>query len=116
MAEDKRRKVAFYLSPETHAGDKFLCDELEALPVKERGRMLRVMLLAGAALRQLDGRAPGMLSETLSDKTTVEDLASVLRVVLPDAFAGSPVSPAEPTEPETTDEVVSNNLKGMLDY
>lgn len=118
MAEDTRRKVAFYLYPESSAADRYLCDELEAISVKDRGRVMRTLLLAGAALRQQDARAPGVLAEMLTDKTTLTDLVSVLRGVIPDAFNGVSVpAPASPPAAEpSNDDKVKQGLKNSLGF
>ena len=116
MAEDKRRKVAFYLYPETSAADKYLCDELEAIPTKERGRVMRALLLAGGALRQQDSRLPGMLSEMLTDATTRQQFTDILRAIMPDVF-GSPAQ-RQATAPEpaakSNEEATAANFRGQF--
>ena len=81
---DTRRKLTYYVHPEDYAGDKLLCDELNSLGKSEKSRLLRAATLAGLALYKQDKRIPYMLSELLSDDTTMDEISKVISSVKPD--------------------------------
>lgn len=81
---DTRRKLTYYVHPEDYAGDKLLCDELNSLGKSEKSRLLRAATLAGLALYKQDKRIPYMLSELLSDNTSMDEINKVISSVKPD--------------------------------
>ncbi|EHK8991107.1 plasmid stability protein [Escherichia coli] len=112
---DSRRKIAFYINPENNDADAFVAQLFDSVPTRERGRLMRSLLLAGAALRQLDNRTPNVLAELLSDKTSTENIATVLTMLLKGgvttdgpAEQPQPVIEAAPANPAI------NNMKGIL--
>lgn len=87
MNMDTRRKIVFYLNPERNEADRWVCDEMDRLPQKERGQVSRATMLAGFALRKQDIRLPNVLAELLNAGTTFADIAQVMRAVFPDDMA-----------------------------
>lgn len=83
------RKCVFNLFPAHSSGDKVACDLIDTIPLKERGRIMRAMLLTGAAFMLQDKRIPGMISEFLTDKTAISDIQRVISSVLPDAWSNT---------------------------
>lgn len=81
---DTRRKLTYYVHPDDYAGDKLLCDELNSLGKSEKSRLLRAATLAGFALYMQDKRIPYMLSELLSDNTSMDEIYTVISSVKPD--------------------------------
>lgn len=81
---DTRRKLTYYVHPDDYAGDKLLCDELNSLGKSEKSRLLRAATLAGLALYMQDKRIPYMLSELLSDNTSMDEIYTVISSVKPD--------------------------------
>lgn len=82
--QDTRRKITFYLNPETNAADKYVCDEIDRTPQGERGKLWRSALLAGFALRKQDARLPHMLAELLNDATTFDEVILLMKAVFPE--------------------------------
>lgn len=81
---DTRRKLTYYVHPDDYVGDKLLCDELNSLGKSEKSRLLRAATLAGLALYMQDKRIPYMLSELLSDNTSMDEIYTVISSVKPD--------------------------------
>ncbi|ELY7546192.1 plasmid partitioning/stability family protein [Cronobacter sakazakii] len=82
--QDTRRKITFYLNPETNAADKYVCDEIDRTPQGERGKLWRSALLAGFALRKQDARLPHMLAELLNEETTFDEVILLMKAVFPE--------------------------------
>lgn len=51
----------------------------------ERGRFMRAMLVTGAAFAAIDKRLPLLISELLTENTTLDDINKVISSVIPDA-------------------------------
>ncbi|WP_149543328.1 plasmid partitioning/stability family protein [Serratia marcescens] len=80
---DTRRKIMFYLNPETNEADRFVCQKTDETPQGERGRLWRAALLTGFAFGKQDERLPYLFSELLNDGTSFDDLLQLLRAVYP---------------------------------
>lgn len=78
------RKCTFNLFPAHGAGDKVACDLIDEVPLKERGRIMRAMLLTGAALMLQDKRLPDMIAAFLTENTTFVDIQRLIGSVLPE--------------------------------
>ncbi len=81
---DKRRKIMFYLNPESGPAERYVCEEIDRISQGERGKVWRATLLAGFALRKQDGRLPHMLAELLTEDTTFEEMILVMQAVFPE--------------------------------
>lgn len=81
--KQKLRKCNFYLNPENNEGDKIACDLLEQTPTKERGKIMRAMLVSGAALMAQDKRLAPLLADFVTEKTTISDIKRLFCSVLP---------------------------------
>lgn len=85
--ENKSRRCSFELFPDERTGDK-IADELIANEkLKERGRFMRAMLVTGAAFAAIDKRLPLLISEFLTENTTLDDINKVISSVIPGAFS-----------------------------
>lgn len=85
--ENKSRRCSFELFPDERTGDK-IADELIANEkLKERGRFMRAMLVTGAAFAAIDKRLPLLISELLTENTTLDDINKVISSVIPGAFS-----------------------------
>ncbi|MHA0985015.1 plasmid partitioning/stability family protein [Kosakonia cowanii] len=80
---DPRRKILFYLNPESNAAERYVCEETDRLPQGERGKVWRAALLAGFALRKQDPRLPNMLAEFLTEHTTFDEMVTLMQAVFP---------------------------------
>ncbi|WGL99962.1 plasmid partitioning/stability family protein (plasmid) [Arsenophonus sp. aPb] len=85
-SKQKLRKCNFYLNPANNEGDKIACDLLEQTPTKERGKIMRAMLVSGAALMVQDKRLPSLLADFVTEKTTISDIKRLFCSVLPSFF------------------------------
>ncbi len=86
--ENKSRRCSFELFPDERTGDK-IADELIANEkLKERGRFMRAMLVTGAAFAAIDKRLPLLISELLTENTTLDDINKVISSVIPGCFFG----------------------------
>ncbi|MFS1564213.1 MAG: plasmid partitioning/stability family protein [Candidatus Arsenophonus phytopathogenicus] len=80
---DTRRKIQFYINPDRHGADKYAGEVvLENIPQGERGKFMRAAFLSGVALFKQEPRLIYMLSELLTDKTTLEEITKVMEAVL----------------------------------
>jgi hypothetical protein len=77
------RKCSFYIYPERNAADRVADSFLEKLPQKERGRAMRAMMLCGAALMKQDERLPFLISEFLTESTSMNDIQRIISSTLP---------------------------------
>ena len=69
-------------------GQEKIADELIANEkLKERGRFMRAMLVTGAAFAAIDKRLPLLISELLTENTTLDDINKVISSVIPGAFS-----------------------------
>ncbi|EBZ0493704.1 plasmid stability protein [Salmonella enterica subsp. enterica serovar Infantis] len=80
---DTRRKITFYLNPETNEADRFVCQKTDETPQGERGRLWRAALLTGFAFGKQDERLPFLFSELLNRNTSFDDLLQLLKAVYP---------------------------------
>ncbi|HGJ5876533.1 MAG TPA: plasmid partitioning/stability family protein [Arsenophonus sp.] len=79
---DTRRKIQFYINPDRNNADHYANNVLENMPQGERGKFSRAAFLSGVALFKQDPRLIYMLSELLTDKTTIEEIIRVMETVL----------------------------------
>lgn len=97
---DTRRKIMFYLNPESSEAERYVCDEIDRISQGERGRVWRATMLSGFALRKQDPRLANMLAELLNENTTFEEMVMVMQAVFPEEMKGlanrRPVAPAQP--------------------
>ncbi|MFP1464194.1 plasmid partitioning/stability family protein [Escherichia coli] len=83
--ENKSRRCSFETFPDERTVG--LADELIANEkLKERGRFMRAMLVTGAAFAAIDKRLPLLISELLTENTTLDDINKVISSVMPGAF------------------------------
>ncbi|MCP9269179.1 plasmid partitioning/stability family protein [Xenorhabdus sp. XENO-1] len=82
-SKTKLRKCSFYINPEYNVGDRVANALLDKMPVKERGRTMRAMMLAGAALMLQEQRLPFMIAEFLDEHTTLADIHRIISNILP---------------------------------
>lgn len=89
MSEDdgKAVKKTVLLYPEEKAGDKVALDFINEGMLKERGRIMRAMLLTGAAMMQANKKLPFMIAELFDENTTFADIQRVIRSAIPEASA-----------------------------
>ena len=80
---DARRKIMFYLNPETNIADSIVNETLDSIPQGERGRLNRAALIAGIALYRQDARIPFLISELLNKDTQFADIVQLLKSVYP---------------------------------
>ncbi|ENU1174231.1 plasmid partitioning/stability family protein [Enterobacter kobei] len=85
---DTRRKIMFYLNPESSEAERYVCDEIDRISQGERGRVWRATMLAGFALRKQDPRLANMLAELLNENTTFEEMVMVMQAVFPEEMKG----------------------------
>lgn len=79
----ENRKCSFYIYPERNAADNVAEGLLSRIPQKERGRAMRAMMLCGAALMKQDERLPYLISEFLTDTTSMNDIQKIISSTLP---------------------------------
>jgi hypothetical protein len=110
---DTRRKITFYLNPESNDAERFVCDEIDKIPQGERGRVWRATLLSGFALRKQDPRLANMLAELLNESTTFEEMVIVMQAVFPEEMKGLVNrKPAGRSIPEPAPEETSQTRTG----
>ncbi|WP_379962616.1 plasmid partitioning/stability family protein [Edwardsiella ictaluri] len=124
MIMDTRRKITFYLNPETNEADRYVCQKTDETPQGERGRLWRAALLTGFAFGKQDERLPYLFSELLNRGTSFDDLLQLLRAVYPrevDALlqsqsrGGSESTPPSKSSATTADdEETRNNARQMF--
>lgn len=81
---DTRRKITFYLNPESSAAERYVCEETDRIPQGERGNVWRAALLSGFALRKQDERLPHLLAAQLTESTTFEEMVLLMQAVFPE--------------------------------
>lgn len=81
---DTRRKITFYLNPESSAAERYVCEETDRMPQGERGNVWRATLLSGFALRKQDERLPHLLAAQLTESTTFEEMVLLMQAVFPE--------------------------------
>lgn len=91
-----RHKILFHLLPDAIAADAVVSARLKDIPQGQRNKAARAMLVAGAALTELDPRLPDMLAALLRSGVTRAELVACLATFLP--VESHPVSVT--TEPE----------------
>lgn len=101
---DKRRKITFYLNPETSEADATVSAMLNKLPLGDRGRVNRSMLVAGAALRVLDSRLPDLLTALLREGVSRDELVGCLAQLLPVNVRRDTTTPEPETEPSADEQ------------
>lgn len=121
---DTRRKIQFYLNPETNQADSCVDTVLDNTPQGDRGRLQRAAMLSGFALHKIDPRIPFLLSELLTEQTTFTETLQVIKAVLPAAQAdkleeflhtAQPVKTVEQQSRQTgAESETRNNARGMF--
>ncbi|EKS7402024.1 plasmid partitioning/stability family protein [Enterobacter asburiae] len=122
---DPRRKITFYLNPESNAAERYVCEEIEKMPQGERGNLWRAALLSGFALRKQDERLPHLLAAQLTESTTFEEMVLLMQSVFPEEMkALDGRRPASGKEPEVacqeqastadTDDETRRNAQNMF--
>ncbi|ELG3704678.1 MULTISPECIES: plasmid partitioning/stability family protein [Enterobacter cloacae complex] len=120
---DTRRKITFYLNPETNEADRFVCQKTDETPQGDRGRLWRAALLTGFAFGKQDERLPFLFSELLNRDTSFDDLLQLLKAVYPReteallqgrAREAVPQSPEQMSNSVTSDEETRNNARSMF--
>ncbi len=120
---DKRRKITFYLNPETNEADRYVCQTIDDTPQGERGRLWRATLLTGFAFGKQDERLPYLFSELLNSNTTFDELLQLLRAVYPrdvDSILqsqgrGEELAPSPAKDVvDLSDEETRNNARSMF--
>lgn len=121
---DTRRKITFYLNPETNEADRYVCQKTDETPQGERGRLWRAALLTGFAFGKQDERLPYLFSELLNSGTSFDDLLQLLRAIYPrevdallqgESRGGSEnTPPSKPSATAADDEETRNNARQMF--
>lgn len=122
---DTRRKITFYLNPESNAAERYVCDETDRLPQGERGNVWRAALLSGFALRKQDERLPHLLAAQLNESTTFEEMVLLMQAVFPEemkAFGNrrpaaqtpAKVQGSAPSAPPEDDNETLSNARAMF--
>lgn len=122
---DTRRKITFYLNPESNAAERYVCDETDRLPQGERGNVWRAALLSGFALRKQDERLPHLLAAQLNESTTFEEMVLLMQAVFPEEMktfgnrrtagqAPSKTKGSAPAAPVADDNETLNNARAMF--
>lgn len=141
MSEDdgKAVKKTVLLYPEEKAGDRIALDFINEGMLKERGRIMRAMLLTGAAMMQANKKLPFMIAELFDENTTFTDIQRVIRSAIPEAFGSDedmmrdvlarlsalpgvthgekgsvPVSASEPTQEERNQAEARRNASNLF--
>lgn len=87
--KDKRYKVMFYLTPETHQADSYVKSLMATTPHGERARLQRAALLAGLAMHRIEPRIPYLLAELLTAGTGAREILQVISAALPEGTLGA---------------------------
>lgn len=121
---DTRRKITFYLNPESSEAERYVCDEIDRISQGERGRVWRATMLAGFALRKQDPRLANMLAELLNENTTFDEMVMVMQAVFPEEMKRltnrRPVAPshsgsvAEDTPQALSGDETRDNARAMF--
>ncbi|EEQ0767329.1 plasmid stability protein [Salmonella enterica] len=120
---DTRRKITFYLNPETNEADRFVCQKTDETPQGDRGRLWRAALLTGFAFGKQDERLPFLFSELLNRDTSFDDLLQLLKAVYPReteallqgrAREAVPQSPEQMSDSVSSDDETRNNARSMF--
>ncbi|ECF6074878.1 plasmid stability protein [Salmonella enterica subsp. houtenae] len=123
---DTRRKITFYLNPETNEADRFVCQKTDETPQGERGRLWRAALLTGFAFGKQDERLPFLFSELLNRNTSFDDLLQLLKAVYPreteallqnrgrDVVTANNQLPEQKSESASSDDETRNNALGLF--
>ena len=123
---DTRRKITFYLNPETNEADRFACQKTDETPQGERGRLWRAALLTGFAFGKQDERLPFLFSELLNRNTSFDDLLQLLKAVYPreieallqgrgrEVVTVNSQSPEQKNKPASSDDETRSNALGLF--
>lgn len=119
---DNRRKILFYINPETSDTDRCADAILEQSPKGDRGRLIRAAMIGGLALQKLDPRLPFLLTELMNSNTSLEEVLQQIRTIVqlhespvPDAGATSSTMPdTSAAEPGDDAELTRKNARGMF--
>ncbi|MEZ0585523.1 plasmid partitioning/stability family protein [Erwinia sp. STN24] len=84
--DSKAVKKTVLLYPDEKAGDRVVLNFINEGMLKERGRIMRAMLLTGAAMMQANKKLPFMIAELFDENTTFTDIQRVIRSAIPEAF------------------------------
>lgn len=123
---DTRRKITFYLNPETNEADRYVCQKTDDTPQGERGRLWRAALLTGFAFGKQDDRLPFLFSELLNRDTSFDDLLQLLKAVYPqeteallqgrtrEVVSATVQSPEHKSAPLSSDDETRNNAQSLF--
>lgn len=121
---DTRRKIQFYINPETNHADSCVDTVLDSTPQGDRGRLQRAAMLSGFALHKIDPRIPFLLSELLTEKTTLSEILQVIKAVLPAdqsekvndilRVVETAKSPEMPSQQAGAEDETRSNARGMF--
>lgn len=115
---DARRKITFYLNPETNEADRLVCQKTDETPQGERGRLWRAALLTGFAFGKQDERLPFLFSELLNRNTSFDDLIQLLKAIYPREVEGllqkQERDNVPPPQTTSIDDETRNNAKGLF--
>ncbi len=123
---DTRRKITFYLNPETNEADRYVCQKTDDTPQGERGRLWRAALLTGFAFGKQDDRLPFLFSELLNRDTSFDDLLQLLKAVYPqeteallqgrarEVVSATVQSPERKSAPLSSDDETRNNAQTLF--
>lgn len=123
---DTRRKITFYLNPETNEADRYVCQKTDDTPQGERGRLWRAALLTGFAFGKQDDRLPFLFSELLNRDTSFDDLLQLLKAVYPqeteallqgrarEVVSATVQSPERKSVPLSSDDETRNNAQTLF--
>lgn len=121
--KDKRYKVMFYLTPETHQADSYVKSLMGMTPHGERARLQRAALLAGLAMHRIDPRIPFLLAELLTATSDAREILQVISAALPEGTFGAVITgaadvpaPREEAAPRDDNAAAETraNAKGMF--
>lgn len=123
---DTRRKITFYLNPETNEADRYVCQKTDDTPQGERGRLWRAALLTGFAFGKQDDRLPFLFSELLNRDTSFDDLLQLLKAVYPqeteallqgrarEVLSATAQPPERKSAPLSSDDETRNNAQTLF--
>lgn len=113
----ERRRFTLVLNDDVNTSR--LMQLLEDASSRQRGTLLRELVIAGCALHELDRRFPRLLSSMPQPPATLYDLQVLTGQLLEQNFVTgnpefAPVITTPPVIPETNQDVVRQNMKKLL--
>lgn len=114
----------FNLNLNDDESSTLLTQLLDDASSRQRGALLRELVISGCALHELDSRFPRLLSSMPEPPTTIDELSLLVDKLLDQgaplispeniSAVAVPVPVAEPAPPATAREVVRQNMKKLL--